>query len=140
MRKTTPSHIIALVWLLVAHLFTVMALANAWQMAGHSSLSNPDLAPVCTGNGVKWVSMSQFYQTGKVIFVEPPEDDSPQKIKVQMQCTLCVLNDTPQDTHIAFSSSITTPEFTQNALFSLAENHTRLKLSSCSARAPPVTV
>lgn len=74
-------------FILCCHLLSVLTPANASIQA--LAAKNSDLAPICSGNGkIRWLSLSVYYQTGKMTFVELPS--SPDN-KPPNTCPTCSL-------------------------------------------------
>lgn len=134
-RKSTQAMVLVLVFL--SHLLSVAIPANANMQALHTN-NNPDLAPICNGSGtIKWISLSQYYQTGQLVFIdisEPLSSDNQ-----QIKCPLCTLAHLLDDS----DAIINTP--CVQALFSYQPPYSSLNFqrfgstAKANARAPPLT-
>lgn len=131
----------AILWLmLVTHIVATITPVNAKMQSIHNQADSV-LSAICTGNGVKWVSLSEFYQTGKIAFVDPPLDDKQQPIETKMQCVVCLNHDAKSSTCNTFNSQLfsVTKQNTEvaNAVSLFPQNLHKL---NALPRAPPSTI
>jgi len=80
-----------IIFSICCHLFGAIVPANAQANQISHKFSQADIAPICTGNGVKWVSLTEFYQSGVITFVEPPNDNHTPEHQQLVKCSLCTL-------------------------------------------------
>ncbi|WP_299081030.1 hypothetical protein [uncultured Paraglaciecola sp.] len=123
---------------LIALLFnSVGSLVAASSMVSHAqSFADDDRVLICTGSTYKWISLSSFELTGKVEFVDAPEN-APTYLQ-EIKCTYAFLADptfddlwviTQPHSTLGINTSSTIGYF--NAIYATAPH--RLALS----RAPP---
>lgn len=65
--------------------------ASAAMHASTVSFKNKDITAICSGNGkVRWIKLSDYYQTGELTFIEP-SNTTEQTNKINNTCSLCSL-------------------------------------------------
>jgi hypothetical protein len=120
------------------HLFSVFLPASAgMQNAVHAVNNNEDLVPLCTGTGLKWISLSNYYQTGKIIFVELPQgnNDESQPNNRSLCLLFNVLDD--NDSIVSFSTHLIRLDDFIQVLF-VNESSKKHAITLSQARAPPL--
>ena len=120
------------------HLFAAMTPANAQANQISHQFAQSDIAPICTGNGVVWVSLAQFYQTGELLVVEPPTDENVPDHNQLVKCSLCTLFSSADIDDQALLSQNNVDAITQ-ALAIFAEPAVTVKSATITtrARSPP---
>lgn len=55
------------------------------------NFNDKEITAICSGDGkVRWIKLSNYYQTGKLTFIEPPSKTE-QTNKINNTCSLCSL-------------------------------------------------
>ncbi|WP_235312760.1 hypothetical protein [Paraglaciecola algarum] len=90
-------------------------LASSWKVNNAQQYASVDAMMICTGSTFKWISATDFYELGKVIFIDAPAD-APDNIH-NLDCSFVYINDhDKQKTHdlintvknIAYRASVLT--------------------------------
>lgn len=128
-----------LTFILLSHLFSVFTPANASMQKLHNINQNEDLAPICNGTGkIRWVKLSDYYETGKLIFVELPSSKNDTSQKYQVKCSVCsaftALDDDVEQSVLQIFSLDFTPH---NIEISHSKNYFKQAVASANSRAPP---
>jgi hypothetical protein len=66
--------------------------ASAAMNMSTANITNKDIAPICSGNGrIRWIKLSEYYETGKLSFIEkPPVDETSEKNdNTENTCSIC---------------------------------------------------
>lgn len=113
------------------------ASAQANQLT-HQFSQNSDIAPICTGKGVVWVSLTQFYQTGELVVVEPPHEDNTPEHHQLVKCSLCTLfSSSDIDDQVIVNTIVIDSNTNELATFVEPTVTTKSAYFSARARSPP---
>jgi hypothetical protein len=78
--------------------------AASLQMARAQDLANDDTVLICSGQGMKWISLSQSAAQGRFVYIDPSELDA--STPNLIDCTNTVLGDTFADEYVHFSQPV----------------------------------
>ena len=119
----------------------MVAPTSAMAHSATLDIQNEDLAPICNGTGkVRWISLSEYYKTGKINVVEPPaSSENEQTDNTQTNCPICSLFTQIDDDN---SALIPHTLFIDNSVLHGVFKHTqhafKQETASANSRAPPV--
>ena len=111
----------------------------------NNTVTNEDLAPICNGSGtVRWISLSQYYQTGKIQFVEPPlasdSENNNQSDNNITKCPTCLLFNHIDDDNSLLNFSVNLPSIDHyQAPLAVLSQLRNTPNASANSRAPPLT-
>lgn len=129
-----------LIFILLSHLFSVLTPVNASMRSLHAATKNEDLAPICNGTGqVRWIKLSDYYQTGKLNFIEFPTSTTDDKSQNnQIKCSFCSIFSSFDDDYIALSSPYSPLNTVlQNLYIFHSKQYLKQTFASANSRAPP---
>ena len=130
---------VLLILLLVSHILAVIAPANANMQKLHNTVQNEDYAPICNGTGkIRWIKLSDYYQTGKITFVELPNPTNDNASNSNNSCPICSLF-TQLDDNLALTNAILLfDKAVFSSVSSLTKAYFKQEVASANARAPPL--
>lgn len=104
-------------------------------------ITDKDLAPICSGNGeIKWIKLSEFYQTGKINFLEqvPISETNEQSDTSNNGCSICsVYNQLDNHAIELIVNSIVIDDLLSEAAISPLKHFTKRSALNPSSRDPP---
>ncbi|MGJ8693059.1 MAG: hypothetical protein ACSHW0_11325 [Thalassotalea sp.] len=114
------------------------AFANSHNFA--SALVNEDYAPICNGSGtIKWISLSSYYQTGKITFVTAPTTELNEQVQIS-DCSTCTLfNSTDQENDNLLSTIAKVIAFNYQAPYANLNPKHNSTTAKANSRAPPTS-
>lgn len=128
-----------LLLVLLSHLLSVIAPANASMQARHSILQNADLAPICNGTGkIRWIKLSDYYQTGKITLVEPAVINGETNDSVNNNCPICSLFTQLDDDYALVSIPLIVEPANYPFHYQFTQRYFNQEVASANSRAPPL--
>ncbi|WP_353647158.1 DUF2946 family protein [Colwellia sp. UCD-KL20] len=142
MLKTPLTKLLLLSFILLCHLFSILMPASAAMNMYTSNMQDSDLAPICSGNGkIRWIKLSEYYQTGKLTFLEKPSisDETEQNNKTNSTCPICSIYTQLDNlsTGLVSAHSLTLDNQTYQARFNFLQHFTQHNTLTPSSRDPP---
>ncbi|XPF92912.1 DUF2946 family protein [Colwellia sp. RE-S-Sl-9] len=139
MLKTPLTKLLLLSFILLSHLFSILMPASAAMNMHASNMQVNDLAPICSGNGkIRWIKLSEYYQTGKLTFLEKPSvsDKTEQNNNTCPICSIYTQLDN-LSTGLVSAHSLTLDNQTYQARFNFLQHFTQRNTLTPSSRDPP---
>ncbi|WP_426369518.1 hypothetical protein [Pseudocolwellia sp. HL-MZ7] len=106
-----------------------------------ANMKNKDIAPICSGNGqMRWIKLSEYYETGKLNFIEKPAlgEPSDQTDDTNNTCSICSIYK-QLDNHSTglIAHALVIENITSEAPLSFLQHFTKRSSLSPSSRDPP---
>jgi hypothetical protein len=114
---------------------TSPALSASWQVNQAQRNASDDLILICTGSQFKWISSQAFYQTGKLVFVDPPASD--QHSKHSLECSFTYINDKDSHYHHISPLGLLFTVYRAKSFRLLQRPYTAYPYRTGHSRAPP---
>jgi len=116
--------------------------ANAAMNMHSLDITDKDLAPICSGNGeIKWIKLSEFYQTGKINFLEQvpvSETNEQSDTSNNGSCSICsVYNELDNHAIELIANSIVIDGLLSEDAISALKYFTKRSALNPSSRDPP---
>lgn len=130
---------IYVVFIIIALIFNGTATVIASSFSAHKAIqyASGDAMMICTGNTLKWISQSAFFETGNVVEIDPPKD-APDNIE-QTDCSYSFLSE-------QFTDELTIPKLEGPSLAyyhkaaAIAQRpYTSFQYQTSQSRAPPIS-
>ncbi|MDO6841902.1 hypothetical protein Q4602_20665 [Paraglaciecola chathamensis] len=117
---------------------TATVLAASWQVNQAQQYASDDAMLICTGSQIKWISTQAFFDTGDMVFIDPPTD-APAELG-QMECPNQFLSD--HYTEVLSIVKLDDNTIAYKALVSrLARRpYTAYAYQTAQSRAPPISI
>lgn len=112
-------------------------LVSSWTINQANLFATEDATLICTGNQLRWISLSAFYETGQLSFIEAPEN-APESID-EVDCVYSFLAEPTTDT---FNSVQLLASFNAYKSYAASINqrpYTLFAYQTSQSRAPPLS-
>ncbi|WP_426359099.1 hypothetical protein ACPUVO_02315 [Pseudocolwellia sp. HL-MZ19] len=141
MLKTKLPKLFILSFILFCHIFSMLIPTSAAMGIYTANMKNKDIAPICSGNGqMRWIKLSDYYETGKLSFIEQPASDVPseQEDNSKNSCSICSIYK-QLDNHSTglIAHDLVIENITSEAPLSFLQHFTKRSSLSPSSRDPP---
>lgn len=101
---------------------------------------NADLAPICNGTGkIQWVSLSEYYQTGKITFIEAEQEPLSNGNNESNKCPICLtFSNIDDDVDSLLQAKLNLDcKIHSKPLFFPQVQYLKQQVASANSRAPP---
>lgn len=101
---------------------------------------NEDLTPICNGTGkIQWISLSEYFQTGNITFVEPEQEPVSNNSNQTNKCSICsTLSNIDDEVSALLHIKVNLDsKIVSKPLFFSQVKYLKQEVASANSRAPP---
>lgn len=144
MLKMPLPKILLISFVLFCHVLSMLMPASAAMNMYALDIKNQDITPVCSGNGkVRWIKLSDFYETGKITFleVEPQNSSTEEGHNTNKACPICSIYNQLDNLSIGLiTHTFIIEKNTSEVPISFIAHFTKRSILTPSSRDPPFLI
>lgn len=114
---------------------TFAVFASSLTIEKANQYKTEDATLICTGSQLRWISLSAFYQTGKMVFIDAP-NDAPEQLE-QVSCVYSYLSDSYTDTLFTYKAISSIAAYRSYVVSLHQRPYTLFPYQTSHSRAPP---
>lgn len=126
----------ALVILALLFNSTAPLLASTWAVNEAQQYATDDAMMICTGSTFKWISTAEYFDSGQVVFIDPPAN-APTNLQ-SLDCSFEYISDQHTDqTNVSYQDNISIA-YKATVLTRAQRPYTSFAYLTAQTRAPPL--
>ena len=114
---------------------TAAVIGSAWAVNNAQQYATDDAMMICTGSQFKWISTKDYFATGEMVFIDPP-NDAPISVD-NLDCSFLYVAEQYIDSHVLPMQIDKGIAYQAKALALAQRPYTAFAYSTAQTRAPP---